>query len=445
MRQKQKSSVEDQEGTINYGLRASVCWFLWIGLLTRPVEIQAEFWIVHAVLIILALGYTYEGWALSKKRKEHLKAKEVRNVEPARQKPIARAVKENEEFKRGEHIRKKVTKKKPVKKKAAKKTAAKKKATENKRNPLITEVEIYEPDGECRGIMREMWNENIPEDVKREPTRVEEYLETQIIDIVEDYSDWRGWVVDNGPDWIRLHPRDAKVDGVFYVPPEILKLMDPGQSNTPFHIHATKIELGRTHYVGNYYPYDRGDNPKHDEYSKLILKVKDGDQTACNMLADVVRHFFSNPQGHDTPSTHWTVLSMPSHDPKKTMTGIRRIARSLKCSNISDGTESLRRISWTKPLSKGGERNVASQIQSLGLFDRRVIKNKHVLLLDDVITSGTTMAAAREVIESGEPLSVTSIALGKTTRGRQLDGNPNWYNPFPKLDDQTPRMDDTPF
>ena len=124
------------------------------------------------------------------------------------------------------------------------------------------------------------------------------------------------------------------------------------------------------------------------------------------------------PLFRQEPSTRptWRILTVPSHDPERETSGIRKIAFGIACAHAIDATSCLKRSKKTQHLHKGGERTVESQEASLTIVNDRLISGQHVLLLDDVTTSGCTMRAARNVIERSGALSITTIALGKTVR-----------------------------
>jgi predicted amidophosphoribosyltransferase len=57
------------------------------------------------------------------------------------------------------------------------------------------------------------------------------------------------------------------------------------------------------------------------------------------------------------------------------------------------------------------EGRLANQRGAFSLPDVRACKDRHVLLIDDVVTTGATLRAAAEAVALGEPLSLTLLAL----------------------------------
>ena len=192
---------------------------------------------------------------------------------------------------------------------------------------------------------------------------------------------------------------------------------------------VTPLRLGKNHYFLDYHPWSGGDNPNHDENSQKILGVKKSDPRCIQEFIDILTPFVRwgpyppKPLFRQEPSTRpiWRILTVPSHDPERETSGIRKIAFGIACAHATDATSCLKRSKKTQPLHKGGERTVESQEASLTIVNDRLISGQHVLLLDDVTTSGSTMRAARNVIERSGALSITAIALGKTANRHALE------------------------
>ena len=59
------------------------------------------------------------------------------------------------------------------------------------------------------------------------------------------------------------------------------------------------------------------------------------------------------------------------------------------------------------------------QYNSLYLIDTNIIKDKNVLLLDDVITSGNTLFACSGLLLENGAKQITCIILGKTIESKK--------------------------
>ena len=51
---------------------------------------------------------------------------------------------------------------------------------------------------------------------------------------------------------------------------------------------------------------------------------------------------------------------------------------------------------------------------SLGLSDKKLIKNKNIILIDDITTQGTTLIASRDFLLSNGASRVIMLSVGKT-------------------------------
>lgn len=60
-------------------------------------------------------------------------------------------------------------------------------------------------------------------------------------------------------------------------------------------------------------------------------------------------------------------------------------------------------------------RNVKKQMSSLYIKNSQLIKNNNIIILDDVVTSGSSLKAAIKLIRKEKPKSVMGLALAKKT------------------------------
>lgn len=64
----------------------------------------------------------------------------------------------------------------------------------------------------------------------------------------------------------------------------------------------------------------------------------------------------------------------------------------------------------------GGARDVVVDLRSIAVTDRSALRNKTVVILDDVSTSGGTLYAARQLVEQAGARKVAAVAVGRTVR-----------------------------
>ena len=96
--------------------------------------------------------------------------------------------------------------------------------------------------------------------------------------------------------------------------------------------------------------------------------------------------------------------------------GLRDVARNLSLPPIIDGTSVLERIQELPAKHLGGLRNYQKEIESLRVSAPNIIRNRIVLLLDDVTTTGTSLRAGRDTLLKAHAADVVCFALGKTYR-----------------------------
>lgn len=110
------------------------------------------------------------------------------------------------------------------------------------------------------------------------------------------------------------------------------------------------------------------------------------------------------------------IAVVPSHDPAKVSSGIRDIAQTLaKRKSRIDATSCLVRHKRVNKKSDGGERSEEIDLKSISVVNEQLIAGKLVLLLDDVTTTGSSLAACRKLLLDAGAKAVQSFAIGKTT------------------------------
>ena len=63
----------------------------------------------------------------------------------------------------------------------------------------------------------------------------------------------------------------------------------------------------------------------------------------------------------------------------------------------------------------GGYRDIDKEIDSLSIQNEHIIKNKTVIVLDDITTSGVSMKAAINILEDAGAKKVYGFAIAKTS------------------------------
>ena len=169
-------------------------------------------------------------------------------------------------------------------------------------------------------------------------------------------------------------------------------------------------------YMGYYHSYwkwecgEKVRNSKFDNFSSIILDFKKG-------YAPVIEEFrksVAKELGSDFP-----VCVVPSHmaSVDNSMSPTARLAKGLvKSNNLIDATNCILRVRSISKLSRGGNRDLAVHLNSVKVVNSDVIKGKTVLLLDDVMTTGNSLDACRQLLLRAGAKNVLCLALAKTVR-----------------------------
>jgi predicted amidophosphoribosyltransferase len=165
-------------------------------------------------------------------------------------------------------------------------------------------------------------------------------------------------------------------------------------------------------YLGDYRPYRHhkeqgGTSSDYPEHSKRILDVKEGEARGIN-------HFFNYMVGRvKSPEA---IAVVPSHDPAKGPGGLHTLAARLADQlGLVDASGTLIRHTKIKKMTDGGDRSVEVHLGSVHIPDASSIAGRNVLLLDDVTSTGCSLAACAHLLLDAGAASVKCVALGQTT------------------------------
>jgi len=179
----------------------------------------------------------------------------------------------------------------------------------------------------------------------------------------------------------------------------------------------SKISLGSDFHLGVYHAYwfypggVKIRNPDFDDFSSAVLDMKK--EAGVEIRTRNVNYFVYTltPLMPDSVS----IAYLPSSNTANTNTGIREIAQRLSALNGNiDATSCLVRTKDIPKLASGGNRDPLVHRTSLMVTHAELIKNKNVLLMDDVAKTGGSLLVGRELLMKAGAKSVTTIALGKT-------------------------------
>jgi hypothetical protein len=176
-------------------------------------------------------------------------------------------------------------------------------------------------------------------------------------------------------------------------------------------ISKLKRDSNDIFYLHDYHKYRVAEgvvNPLFDQISGLMLSLKKNEPVAVKLFLEEFRIILREDK-------EWVLCVMPSHNKGLELTGTRIIAKSLKLSSIIDGSECLERIEQVKDNHSGnGRRTYQEEYESLGIQKEYIIKDKIVLLIDDISTRGTSLLAGQKKIKEAGAKDVICFAFGKT-------------------------------
>lgn len=167
-------------------------------------------------------------------------------------------------------------------------------------------------------------------------------------------------------------------------------------------------------YLGDYHKYwldksARVKNPTFDGFSGRVLDVKEQKPGALIFFARRIDPLIPEEA---------VVCSVPSHDAAKLQSGIKLIAQRLCVGKRIDGTSCLKRYKSVPKSAYGGPRNIHIHLESIRVENPEIIANKDVYVLDDVVTTGSSLEVCAQLLDCHGAVSVTCLALGKTVPER---------------------------
>jgi phosphoribosylpyrophosphate synthetase len=174
--------------------------------------------------------------------------------------------------------------------------------------------------------------------------------------------------------------------------------------------------------LGNYYPkYDRPYEDM-DEFSNMILGIKKDESRIDNKseyhyFEEAISYFTHKLEPVLSDKEGYVICVMPNHTVGINSSGMGIMAKQLCSSPVVDGTDVLSRVFKIPKKSIGGIRDDQREIDSITVKNASIVKDRQVLLLDDVTTTGTSLRAGKYLIKRAGAALVAMFALGKTPKG----------------------------
>lgn len=117
---------------------------------------------------------------------------------------------------------------------------------------------------------------------------------------------------------------------------------------------------------------------------------------------------------------------------------IRKVVQSIgKAKKIIDGSSCLYRKEWIESAHKGGDRSVMLHKETIALQNTKLLENRNILILDDIVTTGRSFEACIELIKEkvATVKEISCWAVGRTIYNPELylgfivDLDGLWFNP----------------
>ena len=181
-----------------------------------------------------------------------------------------------------------------------------------------------------------------------------------------------------------------------------------------FYNHPLFEQPIKISYIYEYHPYwllrhdVRIKNPEFNSIDGAILDLKRNLQSAINIFYNKLVDIFDCFD--DVENIYFCAI--PSHDKDIKITSMHLIAQKLSSYyNRPDYSNALQRYKTIPRLSDGGIRNVGVHINSIRVNSNFDVVGKNIILLDDITTSGSSMAAAHQILKISGANKVTCLAL----------------------------------
>jgi predicted amidophosphoribosyltransferase len=160
-------------------------------------------------------------------------------------------------------------------------------------------------------------------------------------------------------------------------------------------------------FLGDYWRNDR--RADSDTFSKQILQLKKRNENAIGE--------FLNMLGSAALPEFDAIACVPTHrfDPQDS--GVRELGQRLALRlGAIDATRCLFRTVNVPKNAYGANRRDYIHLESIVVRDSNLIADKNVLLLDDVLTTGSSMRACRWLLSEAGAQEVKPLALARTVR-----------------------------
>lgn len=170
---------------------------------------------------------------------------------------------------------------------------------------------------------------------------------------------------------------------------------------------------------------DGGYDTERTEFGELVFQLKyRDDRTKIQPIAEISAKFVEEKfavDGHPVLPYLAAVVPIPPSDRNRTFQPVTEVAQEIgKLLSVPVRTDYLMKVKRTEPLKNLPDvANKREQLRGAFAVQSQDLKNRCVLLVDDLYDSGTTLTEATKVLyEQGGLQHVLVLTLTRTRTGR---------------------------
>lgn len=142
----------------------------------------------------------------------------------------------------------------------------------------------------------------------------------------------------------------------------------------------------------------------------LIHEAKfHGNRKAFELLSILVTRYLS-----ETSTAYDLIIPIPLPRARMRKRGYNQVHEILRAGeiHIPIDTKILKRIRHTRPQTELSKKDRLTNLRdAFGVTDPKLIRGKHILLVDDVTTTGATLLETKRTLLPHRPASVTCLAI----------------------------------
>ena len=171
------------------------------------------------------------------------------------------------------------------------------------------------------------------------------------------------------------------------------------------------VKISYLYEYNSYYHFRGGikiKNPAFTTIDGAILDLKKKKSKAIDLFYNKLIDIFDSFE--DLSNIYFSVI--PSHVANAGSSSMQIIAKKISNHyNKEDCSGVLQRYKDIPRLSDGGTRNMGVHINSIRINPNCNVEGKNFFLLDDITTSGSSMAAGVQILKIGGADKITCLAL----------------------------------